>query len=60
MEWDKNYRRLEMGEVILSTDEVQNDDGTWRETIVAGTKAPDPNYMSHRVYRRLIPTGEQP
>jgi hypothetical protein len=45
---------LEEGEIILLSDELQMDDGTWRKTIpqVAGTPAPYPHYTSHRVYRR--------
>ena len=50
--WDHNYRRLEEGEVILCTDELQNDDCTWSPARPVGQKAPDPNYSSHRVYRR--------
>lgn len=55
MPWDHNYRRLEEGEVIRATDEVQLDNGGWRTTRpeVAGTRAPCPDYTSHRVYRRL-------
>lgn len=52
--WDHRFRRLEMGEVILATDEVQNDDGSWRLAQHAiGQPAPDPCYTSHRTYRRL-------
>lgn len=57
MSWNDNYRRLEEGEIIRATDEVQNDDGTWRTTICAGKKAPCPLYTSHRVYRRKINNG---
>jgi hypothetical protein len=57
--WDARYRRLEEGEIILPTDEVQNDDGSWKltrpEVGFAGAKAPDPSYTSHRVYRRRRP-----
>jgi hypothetical protein len=42
MAWDHNYRRLNKGEIIRATDEVQNDDASWA-----------PAYTSHRVYRRL-------
>lgn len=55
MAWDMRYRPLKEGEIILLTDEVQEDDGTWRVGCrCAGQPAPDPNYTSHRVYRRLI------
>jgi len=55
MSWDRRYRRLEEGETIIATDEVQNDDGTWKPTNerCVGTKAPCPLYTSHRIYRRL-------
>lgn len=53
MAWDHDYRMLNKGEIIRASDEVQNDDGTWRSTICAGQEAPDPAYTSHRVYRRL-------
>lgn len=54
MGWDHNYRRLNEGEVILATDECQNDDATWSAAggKCVGTPAPDPNYTSHRVFRR--------
>ena len=52
MTWDQRYRCLEEGEVIAATDEVQNDDGSWRAAVCIGQKAPNPNYTSHRVYRR--------
>ncbi len=54
--WDHRFRRLEEGEEIRATDQVQKDDGTWvvpRSTTI-GTKAPDPSYTSHRVYRRRL------
>lgn len=53
MAWDHDYRRLEKGEIIRATDEVQNDDASWSPTRCAGEEAPDPAYTSHRVYRRL-------
>ena len=57
MAWDIRYRPLEKGETIRATDDVQEDDGTWRTGCrCAGQDAPDPNYTSHRVYRRLIGT----
>lgn len=54
--WDHRYRRLEWGEIIQEGDECQNDDGTWKLGICVGQRAPDPNYTSHRVYRRLKAT----
>jgi hypothetical protein len=57
MAWDAKYRRLEHGELIRVTDEVQNDDGSWKQTRMAGTEAPDPSYTSHRQYRRLKEEG---
>ena len=53
MTWDQEYRRLEEGEIILDTDECQNGGGEWERTRCAGQRAPDPNYTSHRQYRRL-------
>lgn len=53
MSWDHKYRRLQEGEVIEPDDEIQNDDGSWAPTRCAGGLAPNPNYTSHRVYRRL-------
>ena len=55
MAWDENYRMLAQGEMILPSDEVQNDDASWRLAgHTAGTRAPYPHYTSHRVYRRAI------
>lgn len=55
MAWDMRYRPLREGEIILPTDDVQNDDGTWiKGCRCAGQPAPNPNFTSHRVYRRLI------
>lgn len=58
--WDKRYRRLKAGEIIRQGDEVDNCDGGKDEpewvvaTRCIGEPAPDPNYTSHRQYRRLI------
>ena len=51
--WDQRYRRLEEGEYIRDSDEVQLDDGSWSLTRNGGMKAPDPSFTSHRWYRRL-------
>lgn len=55
MSWDHRYRRLEMGEIIRATDEVLTDTQIGWQPVkhTVGTAAPDPNYTSHRVYRRL-------
>lgn len=59
--WDQRYRQLEEGEIILATDEIQNDDATWRPAVCVGQPAPSPHYTSHRVYRRLRdPMGVRP
>ena len=50
----KNYRRLKKDEIILPLDEVQDEDGSWVNTTRAGDKAPDPQYGSHRQYRRRV------
>jgi len=57
MGWDHRYRRLEEGETIKLSDELQMDDGTWRLTLpqVAGTPSPNPSFTSHRIYRRRLP-----
>lgn len=52
MSWNSNYRMLQEGEVILASDEIQNDDGSWRPATAVGKKAPSPRYTSHRIYRR--------
>lgn len=54
MTWDHDYRRLDDGELICATDEVQLDDGSWRKPLksTVGKPAPDPAYTAHRVYRR--------
>ena len=51
--WDKRYRPLKEGEIIKSSDEIKLDDGTWKVAVCVGEKAPDPNYSSHRIYRRI-------
>lgn len=54
MAWDHNYRRLEKGEIIRASDEVQDDDASWQPARhCIGEEAPDPSYTSHRVYRRI-------
>lgn len=54
MTWDHRYRMLAKDEIIIWTDEVQKDDGSWRPAIGGvGKPSPDPLYTSHRVYRRL-------
>ncbi len=54
MRWDQRYRRLEEGEVIRESDQFQTDDGGWKypHHKTVGTLAPNPNYTSHRQYRR--------
>lgn len=60
MTWDNNYRRLRFGETIKAGDEVDACRDGWRDPPKwvpvseksIGTAAPDPNYPSHRVYRR--------
>lgn len=51
--WDHRYRPLSEGEIILATDEVQYDDGTWHLASSVGLPAPSTDYSSHRVYRRF-------
>jgi hypothetical protein len=49
-----NYRQLKKGETIEEGDEVlvSSKEG-WISTSCVGSKAPDPQYTAHRVYRRL-------
>lgn len=53
MAWDQKYRQLQKGELIEATDEIRSDDGSWKPATRVGKEAPDPNYTSHRQYRRL-------
>ena len=60
MTWDKAYRMLSEGEVIKEGDEVDicndgwRDDPKWVTAKAIGKLAPNPNYPSHRRYRRKI------
>ena len=59
MAWDQKYRRLEFNEVIQEGDEVDmcrdgwRDPPKWVKATLIGSRAPDPSFPSHRVYRRL-------
>jgi len=52
------YRILREGEVIQKDDEVDvcadgwRDEPKWIKASCIGQKAPNPNYPSHRIYRR--------
>ncbi len=61
MAWDSRFRPLREGETILSGDECFTDSrlGWQPATHDIGGKAPDPNYTSHRMYRRLIQYSSQ-
>ena len=54
------YRRLEMGEIIQEGDEYDDyanpwhDDAKWVPATCIGELAPNPQYVSHRQYRRKI------
>ena len=54
------YRRLAEGETIREGDEVDScadgwrDEAIWKPTTCVGQKAPDPQYASHRQYRRKL------
>ena len=59
MAWDQAYRRLNEGEIIRESDECMRDKpfGWERDNgRCAGKPAPDPNFTSHRTYRRLKAT----
>ena len=56
---NEKYYYLKKGEEIKEGDEVEvsnkwNDPAKWQKTIYAGGLAPDPQFMAHRKYRRLI------
>ena len=50
------FRRLEEGEIVLATDEIFDDYSlTWEQpNWSVGKPAPNPNYTSHRQFRRRI------
>ena len=54
------YHYLEKDELILEGDEVEcspdswRDEPDWRPTKLAGQRAPDPQYIAHRKYRRKM------
>jgi hypothetical protein len=52
----RQFRRLEMGEIVLATDEIYDDHKrAWVEPEWSvGKPAPDPAYTSHRQFRREI------
>ncbi len=57
---EKKYYYLKTGEIIQAGDECEisakwNDPPKWVPAVhTVGQKAPDPAYISHRKYRRLI------
>lgn len=54
------YRILKKGEIIQEGDETDRCADPWRDDPVwelagnIGQRAPDPQYASHRVYRRKV------
>ncbi len=52
----RQFRRLEMGEIVFATDEIYDDHKReWVEPEWSvGKPAPDPAYTSHRQFRRAI------
>lgn len=62
MSSEVKYRRLEKGETIKIGDEIDRCVDPWRDNAVwepihplsVGTVAPDPQYPSHRQYRRRV------
>lgn len=51
-----NYRILKEGETILPTDQYL-DNGKWIAPNCIGEKAPNPQFTSHRIYRRKNPAA---
>jgi hypothetical protein len=57
---EREYRRLKKGEIIQEGDEVDSCVDAWRDEAVwklagnVGEPAPDPQYPSHRQYRRPL------
>jgi hypothetical protein len=57
---EREYRRLKRGEIIQEGDEVDSCVDAWRDEAVwkladnVGEPAPDPQYPSHRQYRRRL------
>jgi hypothetical protein len=62
---EPKYRLLEAGEIIKEGDEVDasrdpmRDEPLWRKTNCVGDHAPDPRYISHRHYRRIVEGGAE-
>lgn len=61
MTYEKRYRRLEKGEMVCDGDEVDMCRDAWRDPPdwqpakhSIGDVAPDPDYVAHRQFRRLI------
>ena len=53
-DWNKSYRVLKEGEIVLPTDEGF-DNGKWKPAQgYVGKPAPDPRYPAHCVFRRSI------
>lgn len=57
------YRRLKYGEIIQEGDEIDSCRDGWRDvpiwvpvTTCIGEPAPDPQFPSHRQYRRKVST----
>ena len=59
---ERDYRRLEKGEIIKEGDEIDRCADSWRDDPVwepagnIGEPAPYPQYPSHRQYRRPLST----
>lgn len=56
---ENKYYYLKKGEIVQEGDEVEvsakyNDNAKWVPATQIGCEAPDPSFMSHRKYRRLI------
>jgi hypothetical protein len=57
---ERKYRRLKKGEIIQEGDEIDRcvdawrDDAVWEAAGNVGEPAPDPQYPSHRQYRRPL------
>ena len=61
---EDGFYYLKEGEVVQEGDEVEvsnnyNDPPKWVKATCIGTKAPNPHFIAHRIYRRKPKTTDQ-